>query len=479
MKKLLQYFLCSLMAFISVYAAAFLYPGNFWVYLIFSAICCGFLFYAVNFCSPFLIFIAILLWMGFWFKLNGSLYFNDGKLFEPVGKFDYSGDLYDRVLWVSSAGVMGFFSSALLFNKKIPRPSSELIVFSRRRHNLTWFLLIASISAVSFFNIEFEVFYRANKNVSNIPIFWTAVIQWLLFCGFTAISLILMYLTISLKGVTHVRYLLFVIFIDCVISTVTLSRVFVLSSFAILLLVFLNRDNLRLKFNCKEILIIGLVYLCLATANLVCTSYARGMLFSKDLDSSSGGNSLQQDNSVNKFEPSGGLKSLLMGRWIGIEGVAATQAYTSKGIDLIEKSWRDQRQHNQPSFYDRVIVATDTPYSNIKIKNYYAISLPGWVGYLNYSGSLLIVYFGSLFAGLFAQFVIKFSELLLSNPLLNGYIAYLIAYRYISFGYVPADSYKFLLAIGLLLVMAVIIKKSEFFMKFICVRAQVTDKSGG
>lgn len=475
MKKLLQYFLSSLLALISVYAGAFLYPGNFWVYLIFSATCCFFLFYAINSRAPFLIFIAILLWMGFWFKLNGSLYFNDGKLFEPVGKFDYSGDLYDRVLWISSAGILGFFSSGLLVNKKISVPNPELMVFSRKRLNLTWFLLIASVCAVSFFNIEFEVFYRASKSVPNIPIFWIVVIQWLLFCGFTAISLILMRLTISLQGVAHVRYLLLIVFIDCVISTVTLSRAFILSSFVILLLVFVNRDDLKLKLNCKEILIIGLVYLCLVAANLACTTYARGMLFSKDPDSASGGNSSQQDNGVNKFEPSGGVKSLLIGRWIGIEGVAATEAFTSKGIDLIEKSWRDQRQHNQASFYDRLIIAMDTPYSNIKNQNYYAITLPGWIGYLNYSGSLLIVYLGSLFAGLFAQWVVRLSELLLSNPLLSGYIGYLIAYRYISFGYVPADSYKFLLAIGLLLTMSAIVKKSEFLMKFICVKKHVTD----
>jgi hypothetical protein len=138
---------------------------------------------------------------------------------------------------------------------------------------------------------------------------------------------------------------------------------------------------------------------------------------------------------INSFLP------LLVGRWTGLEGVAAITAYPNKGKHLMMDALSENKAYSSPSFYDSVVIPKNTPYTNVGEKSFYAITLPGLIGFLYYADSYWLVFIGTLLLGLIG-IVLELTFLwATAYPLVAAFLSYLVAYRYVSFGYTPKDSY--------------------------------------
>lgn len=452
------------MVLISIYSGIFLYQGNFWISQIFSLVFCGFLFYSIRSKNTFFIFLSILLWLGFWFKFNASLYINNGRLFEPVGWFDYSSQLYDNILIISSVGLTGFFTSFFFRNKN--NSPKKIYIIKKCYINYSWVFIFIITILTAIINIKYSIYQRGTRGSIDLPIILTLTIQWMMYIGIIALSLILGFASIIYKDKNITLYLALILIIDFIISTSNISRGFIMSSSAIILLFIIYCNFVKIINNYKNKIIITLIFIILCVLNLSLTTYIRNNFILDDSKTNIEIISNSRENQIKKnFEPSGGVNNLIFGRWVGLEGVAATAAYSDKGIKLFITSLKEKKDNTKVSFYDKNIIK-DSPYLDIENKKYYAITLPGIIGYLNYSGSLIFIFFGCLLLGLFANIIINCSNLLFYNPLVTGYIGYLIAYRYVSFGAYPLDSYKFLLSIFFLIFIMTIVQNYKFLNRF-------------
>jgi hypothetical protein len=132
------------------------------------------------------------------------------------------------------------------------------------------------------------------------------------------------------------------------------------------------------------------------------------------------------------------VETLLLDRWLGIEGVMAVSSYSHLGWDLWKAGWQERYTPSGTSMYDVKILKS--PFANMS--RHHFISLPVIVAFLYYPGSFIFLFISMLVVGLLAgaieMMVYKFSG---GNFILCSLIAQAIAYRYASFGYVPYQSY--------------------------------------
>jgi hypothetical protein len=123
-----------------------------------------------------------------------------------------------------------------------------------------------------------------------------------------------------------------------------------------------------------------------------------------------------------------------------MEGVMSVSSSSKLGWDLWAEAWQEKYSENAMSFYDKNLIKSI--YSNTDFTKHHFISLPGVVAFCFYPGSFLLL-FGCMFLlGLFAALVeMSVYKLGGNNLILCSLMAEVVAYRFASFGYVPAQSY--------------------------------------
>jgi ABC-type multidrug transport system fused ATPase/permease subunit len=276
----------------------------------------------------------------------------------------------------------------------------------------------------------------------------------MLFIGFEIAFLSLLNIGVLLKNRYLHFYLVATLFFSFLINIVTLSRAFPLVGLVILFLMHLLLDRLKIKWRKSRWFLVASTYLFLSVSSILLVSAYRANFFENNQTV------LHQSIKINAdTKPSAGWHALIFGRWIGFEGVASTVSYPGTGIPLLFDSVKEIKSYGAPSFYDRVVVAADSTYFDIAQRNYYAITLPGIIGYLNYSGISLIVLLGTFLVSIFSFRFLRYIELYSNNLMVGGFCAYLLAYRLVSFGYVPMDTYLFLLALVAGVVWSIFLKK--------------------
>jgi hypothetical protein len=403
----------------------------------------------------FSIFISVFLWLGFWLKLNASLIFNHGRLFEPVGFFDYSATNYDATLLVAILGCSGVFFASLI-NFYSSKASNLLPTYDvdKRRYFIIWVVLALFLCLVCYINLKYSIYQKATRELYLLPTSFTLLIKWMLFIGFEIAFLSLLNIGALLKNRNLHFYLAATLFFSFLINIVTLSRAFPLVGLVILFLMHLLLGRLKIKWRKSRWFLVASTYLFLSVSSILLVSAYRANFFENNQTV------LHQNVKINAdTKPSAGWYALVFGRWIGFEGVASTVSYPGIGIPLLFDSMKEIKSYGAPSFYDRVVVAEDSTYLDIAQRNYYAITLPGIIGYLNYSGISLIVFLGTFLVSFFSFRFLRYIELYSNNFMVGGFCAYLLAYRLVSFGYVPMDTYLFLLALVAGVVWSVVLKK--------------------
>ena len=153
---------------------------------------------------------------------------------------------------------------------------------------------------------------------------------------------------------------------------------------------------------------------------------------------------------------------LIAGRWVGVDSLMAVQAMDNKGFDLILQSFKEEFNFSN-SFYENQIKGSYHKYP--QEPKVYTIYVPGIIAYLYYSNSLLFVFLGlfllSLFCSLIELIAYKISK---QNLIFASLIGNVLAYRLAHFGYMPLNSYKILIAIGInLLILYLIFKLINYF----------------
>ena len=151
--------------------------------------------------------------------------------------------------------------------------------------------------------------------------------------------------------------------------------------------------------------------------------------------------------------------TLMMYRFVGIEGVMAVQSKKDKNLKLLKEAMAEKYQENTLSFYDSKFLKNSSSYKDSisKISNQHAITLPGFIAFSYYGNSKILVFLLAFIVSILCSLVVMLFQNTLNNPLLSAFIGNLLAYRLIHWGYAPLNSYKLILALFISLIFIIFI----------------------
>lgn len=417
------------------------YQGHWGAYLAFTLIANALLFNgfrkrAIYFDT----FIGIFVWLGFWLKFSVRVVFMSGSFHEPVGAFDGSPGAFDSALNISSCGIAAMLLASLVRQRFFSYPDSPLACTrsglfqfykAHRKFLVGVFLGLVLLVAVS--NAWLGIYQRGMVVQTVLPFGMNGAYKWLLQFGFASISALIIRFEIELnRDISTISVL--PPLLECFFSNVSLlSRGMILNSMGLAIGAIRTICRTGLRVSPLKAFVVTIVFVALFVVSVLSVNYLR-------VKTLAGNAEFAEEVMIDAAR--GMATPLFLDRWVGIEAVMAVSSSKRLGWDLWQEALAEKFQEGRLSLYDRVFI--DSPYSNPSIdrSKHHFVSLPGIVAFFYYPGSL-----GFLFATLFVlglaaaaleYFIYRLGG---GNWVLCSLFAQVIAFRYVSFGYVPGQSY--------------------------------------
>ncbi len=439
------------------------YPGQVSVYVLFTVISNALLYVGFSKNAIFFdAFIGVFFWLGFWLKLTLRVIFSDGVFNEAVGNFDRSGVAFDRGSLVATCGLSGLLLVSLIRRKlffNYPNQIEGLShknlfnVYKRYRKTvLVLFVLLFVFIAIS--NAVLGIYQKGSITQTTLPFGLNGVYKWLLLFGLASFSALVLRFEFEINKKTSLLAM-FLSLLESFVSNVSLlSRGMILNAgallYGVLVSLKLNAIKSRLSFFVASFLMFSTLFV----SSVLFVNYLRTTVYLGDL------NSLDSESRINEVHSM--TTPLFIDRWVGMEGVMAVSSYPNLGWDLWKTALKETYNENETSFYDNNFI--ESSYVNTDKTKHHFISLPGIIAFFFYPGSFWFLFFSMFALGVFAA-MIEFSVYRLGgkNVILCALLAQVVAYRFASFGYVPAQSY---LLLGALFLNLFIIYFAEKFIGF-------------
>jgi hypothetical protein len=426
------------------------YPGDLPVYILFTLISnlllyVGFRANAVFFDA----FMGVLMWLGFWFKFSLHTAFMDGYFQQAAGTYDGSSIAADNVLLVSSCGLAALILASIVRSRFIFNyPKDEeiggnagLFAFYTRFRRPLLVAMVLLIVAVAFSNAWLGIYQRGAVPRTVLPYGLGGVYSWLLLFGMSSFVALVLHFEMRMAGRVTVLSSLLALFENFASSVSLLSRGMIINSSALFYGVLRSLGKYKVKGSFRTLLIVGFIFSFLFIASVFLVNHLRWI---SNQDAREQVHSDQNINMQRVLESKGNtyrsITSLVLDRWVGVEGVMAVANYPDRGWRLWSDAWSEKFDVHSTSFYDLNLI--ETPYTRADTSRHHYISLPGVIAFFYYPGSYLFLLAGIFLLGVGAAliefFVYRFGG---RNLVLCALIAQVVAYRFSSFGYVPSRSY--------------------------------------
>jgi len=400
-------------------------------------------------------FIGIFFWLGFWLKYSLRVAFLGGAFQAPelIGKFVGTGAEHDSTLIVVSCGIGGLLIASLIRRKflfsyaDVGKQTRLESIFTFYREYRTPVLVVFFLAfvAVAVTNVALGIYQRGTLPKTVLPFGLSGVYTWLLLFGLTSVSAVILDCEFRLKQNPYLASI--IAMVETFFSNVSmLSRGMILNGGALILGMHDNAEKRSDNPGQRYKLIITVVFISLFVCSVFVTNHVRNKLFYSDFPSrTSISKSFLLGSLLARFslpppviEAITGVETLLIDRWIGIEGVMSVVSHKGLGWDLWKDAWQEKYSHSGTSMYDLVVLGASLE----GLKNHHFISIPGIVAFFYYPGSIPFLVFSMFALGFLAagieMFVYKLSG---ANVILCSLMGQVVAYRYAHFGYVPAQSY--------------------------------------
>jgi hypothetical protein len=400
------------------------YPGSGWVLAAYSA-AFGLVLGLALF-PPLTIgylFFAAFLFLGFWTKLMVHL-IAGYELIEPVGSFDGSAEAWDRALVVAALGAIGVAIARLLAIVAVVRYSapplrSYIAVFMPKRYpswrGALWTLYVGVVLFLCAANYQFA-FYQIGVEPSLVlPASLNVVPAWLISIGLAlaltvlvnweltyrprrvwplAAAIILQSLAISLSALSRSIAVFqavpaLVILALHAWSTGHSRRVLGLGAAAALVMIVMAAAVTAVRLKTYPM---PWTYNVLSTKNAICTVEAVGPW--EALESPHVSESKKSEIRAQiRDEILRQIGSLVVGRWVGLEGALAVTGYPDTGSSLLARGLREDPKLGTASLYQEIAQAHSYQ-GQSRPGQFTFLTLPGAMAVLAYSGSGLIVLTG-------------------------------------------------------------------------------------
>lgn len=426
------------------------YPGHGYIYLLFSVLLNFYLYLGLRRGSMFFeTFLGIFFWIGFWLKFSVRMTFADGKFHHAVGYFDYSAGAYDRALLVVSCGISGLLIARLLRERFIFPSPMELKTtslcgareFYEAYRNWIWLAFVIVVLAVTLTNAYWGIYQRGTVPRTIFPYGLGGVYTWFLLFGASSISAVLLHFEVQTGSGVPKRLMVVVLFEAFFSSVSMLSRGMILNSGALLLGLHseMKRHKVLVRFRAMVATLVMLVVLFIGSIYLVSELRAQIYLQHPDhvyfLDVEGIGFDIEGLGKVGSK-----LVTLVMDRWIGMEGALAVSSYPELGWDLWSEVWSEKYSERGTSMYDQKIAKS--VYSRHDMSRHHFVSMPGVLAFFFYPGSYGFLFLAMVGLGILGATVeigvFKWGG---GNLILCSLIGFIVAYRYVHFGYAPERTY--------------------------------------
>lgn len=384
-------------------------------------------------------FIGIFLWLGFWLKATLRIAFFSAQFREPTGQFDGSGGAFDNALIVSSCGLAAFVVASFVRERwfsypDVPTPCrhSGLFGFYSTYRVFIVSAFIATVMAVAFSNVWLGIYQRGMITQTVLPYGLNGVYKWLLQFGLASISALIIRFELELnRGVSAMAVI--PPLLESFLSSVSLlSRGMILNTLALTVGGWRWGSAARMRFGFRQVSIIAIFICGFFAVSVLAVNYLRMFKF----DNAQMSTQVAADATLKSTSP------LFIDRWVGIEGVLAVSSSDRLGWPLWKAAWQEKFEEGRFSLYDLTFVSGHYASSPINKSRNHFINLPGIVAFFYYPGSLLVLFGLALLAAwLAAGIEIMTYYLCDKNWILCSLLAQVVAYRFASFGYVPAQSY--------------------------------------
>ncbi len=407
------------------------YPGSKFIYSVFSitflAMLTGGLYKQDSYCYMFL---TVFMWLGFWLKFTVHA-ISGARYAEPIGAFIPIPTSLDNILVISTLAAFAVIVAGFLC-RLIPGGAAYCSVKQNicpqwypRFRKWLWLGLWLCIILIPGLNTVLGI-----NQIGLVPrtiLHWPLnfLIAWFLGIGLSMGIVTLLWWDILVK--TKPLQGIFAILTEAsIVSASLLSRGTFL--WHVLPAVAASAKNFKELFTAiskRKVFLAGCAAALLFAVSFTMANTMRQYFYSADVISvlSSKGNSDYKGNNVKGltlavkgfvaeftdfFQKA---SSMVIGRWIGVEGVMAVSAYPLKGRDTFLKALMEKRELGKADFYQSVCQ------SGVGDDLYFQVgSLPGFAAFFYYSGSLLVIFIGVLLFTL----AITFSEVavgyLTGNP---------------------------------------------------------------
>jgi len=132
--------------------------------------------------------------------------------------------------------------------------------------------------------------------------------------------------------------------------------------------------------------------------------------------------------------------SLVVDRWIGLEGVMAVASYPEKGYALLMEAAAEKRQVGKSTKFQEIC---NSHYRWVDANKWQFASLPGAVAFLYFSDSLWVVLLGMVLFTFMLQLGEQLVFVMTSNPLLCSLLGFTLANSIAQFGITPRQDIPF------------------------------------
>ena len=166
------------------------------------------------------------------------------------------------------------------------------------------------------------------------------------------------------------------------------------------------------------------------------------------------------------------ILSLVVDRWIGLEGVMAVSAYPEKSNQLLFEAIMEKRAIGSTTKFQEI---ANSHYRWVDANIWQFASLPGAAAFFYFSGSLWVVMLGMAVFSLLLQLSEQFIFRLTSNPLLCSMFGLTLANTISQFGITPRQDipfYSMIFALVILVWMVQSDKVSRMYLKHVSQRGK-------
>ncbi|MFZ5575199.1 MAG: hypothetical protein ACOY5S_08345 [Pseudomonadota bacterium] len=335
--------------------------------------------------------LSVVLWIGFWLKLTLHMIYGTineaSKWVEPIGHFDFSIAAWDDVALVSSVGALAVLCAGLFWRRRIDNYSwqigENIVWYTPGMRILGWVIVLAATALVVVLNEVFHIFHAGLRPALDMPWPLQGLFAWSVSVGIVLGAMILIHLDIRANRPLWLSIALFIAVSSALSITIFSRGTLVLHSLPFLVALILFRGHIP-WLNRRRLMAIMAMFVC-GTLLIVSVSEQRRANQLPQYAEESGGK-------ITATDVASLLRRLSVHRWTGLEGVMAVSAYPGKGKDLMIFAAKERRGKDHVDLY-----TGDVSQSGFQdTSKYHYATFPGVFAFFYYSGSLLIMFVGTV-----------------------------------------------------------------------------------